>query len=69
MVLQPFHEWPAYSKLWFFMSILLLVGLAACLYALQRNRQERLWLKFVGRSLQQGMNCAFALASFCPSPH
>ncbi|EHQ08220.1 MAG: hypothetical protein F9K24_13395 [Leptonema illini] len=60
MVLQLFYEWPVYSKFWFFMSILLLVGLAlaAYLYALRRNRQERLWLKFVGRSLQQGMTYA-----------
>jgi hypothetical protein len=57
MVLQLFYEWPVYSKFWFAMSVLLLVGLAvaAYLYAMWRTRKDRLWLKFVGRCLQQGM--------------
>ncbi len=58
MVLQLFYEWPVYSTFWFFMTLLFLVGLGllAYLYALRRNRKDRLWLKFVGRSLQQGMS-------------
>ncbi|MBW7859163.1 MAG: hypothetical protein H3C43_12920 [Leptonema sp. (in: Bacteria)] len=55
--LQLYYQWPTYSKFWFFMSILLLFGLAALayFYNYRKGEKERIWLQFVNRSLQLGM--------------
>lgn len=57
MLLQLYYQWPTYSKFWFFMSILLLFGLAAIayFYNYRKGEKERIWLKFVNSSLQLGL--------------